>query len=347
MNSQWLDSILKALPTLRVAVVGDFFLDEYLIIDSLRDELSRETGLTAYQVVERRALPGAAGTVVNNLQALGCGTVLAAGLIGDDGRGLELERGLQAAGADTEYLLRSAERVTPTYTKPMRDENGTRTELNRLDIKNITPTPPAWEAKIIAALGYLQNHVDAIIIADQVEEEGCGVITRAVREHLAVSAAEQGAVPVFVDSRSHMGEFRNVILKPNEAEARWAVGSAPGDAMSIREVGRRLQEQTRRPVFLTRGEQGQLVFSREAVWQVAGFPAEGPVDIVGAGDSTMAGIVTARCAGLSLPESALFGNLVASVTVTKLGTTGTASPRELHERLNQFAGQELIWRDDG
>ncbi len=346
MNSQWLDSILKAVPTLRVAVVGDFFLDEYLMIDSSRDELSRETGLTAYQVVERRALPGAAGTVVNNLQALGCGSVMAVGLIGDDGRGLELSRGLEMAGTDTEYLLKSPERATPTYTKPMRDEGGTQRELNRLDIKNWSPTPQGLEARIIEILNYLQNHVDAIIIADQVEEEGCGVITRSVRDHLADSVKEYGTAPVFVDSRSHMGEYRHVILKPNEAEARWAVGSTPGDTVSIREIGRRLQRQTHRPVFLTRGEKGQLVFSRDAVWEVDCLPAAGPVDIVGAGDSTMAGIVTAHCAGLPLPECALFGNLVASVTVTKLGTTGTASPAELQERMVQYAGQKLIRRDD-
>ncbi|MGL4553860.1 MAG: PfkB family carbohydrate kinase, partial [Gemmataceae bacterium] len=55
----------------------------------------------------------------------------------------------------------------------------------------------------------------------------------------------------------------------------------------------------------------------------------GPVDPVGAGDSTTAGILCALAAGLCLTDAAAFGCLVASVTVRKIGTTGTASPDEL------------------
>ena len=40
--------------------------------------------------------------------------------------------------------------------------------------------------------------------------------------------------------------------------------------------------------------------------------------------------------GGNLTEAALVGNLVASVTVTKIGTTGTASPAELVERLSSL-----------
>ena len=65
MNRDRLDALLDRLPAVRVLVVGDFFLDKYLIIDHQLAEVSLETGLEAHQVVEMRTSPGAAGTVAN------------------------------------------------------------------------------------------------------------------------------------------------------------------------------------------------------------------------------------------------------------------------------------------
>src|SRR6266446_10012404 len=94
LDTSLLERILTTLPRLRIGVLGDLFLDRYLDIDALLTEASLETGLDAYQVVGIRASAGAAGTVVNNLAALGVGTILPISVIGDDGEGLELRRAL-------------------------------------------------------------------------------------------------------------------------------------------------------------------------------------------------------------------------------------------------------------
>src|SRR5262245_29572298 len=70
-----LDHILDRLLHLTIGVLGDLFCDRYLDIDTSLTEPSIETGLDAYQVVQVRAVPGAAGTVVNNLAALGVGRI--------------------------------------------------------------------------------------------------------------------------------------------------------------------------------------------------------------------------------------------------------------------------------
>src|ERR671931_496558 len=93
-----LEQILGQIPRLTVAVVGDLFLDRYLDIDAGLTEPSLETGLDAYQVVRVRPCPGAAGTVINNLAALGVGQVLPVAVIGDDGEGYELRRALAGLG---------------------------------------------------------------------------------------------------------------------------------------------------------------------------------------------------------------------------------------------------------
>ena len=143
MTPERLRAITSRYPALRVAVVGDFCLDRYLEIDPLRREISIETGLPVHNVVRVRAQPGGAGTIVNNLAALGVGRIVPVSFCGDDGEGYELRRELAALpGVELDHFVTTPERRTFTYCKPILIETGREpVELNRLDSKNWTPTP--------------------------------------------------------------------------------------------------------------------------------------------------------------------------------------------------------------
>src|SRR4051794_19000307 len=137
MNAGRFSAITGRYPRLRVGVVGDFFLDRYLQIDPAKEETSIETGLPVYNVVGVVSLPGAAGTILNNLVALGIGEVHAVGYCGDDGEGYERRRALAARpGVPLEHFLPAPTRQPPVYCKPMVLESGRPPrELNRLDTK--------------------------------------------------------------------------------------------------------------------------------------------------------------------------------------------------------------------
>src|SRR4051794_41802071 len=94
LTTDFIERVLATIPGKTVGLLGDLFLDRYLDIDPARDEPSVETGLTAYQVVGVRAYPGALGTVLNNLAALGVGRIVPLAAIGDDGEGYELRQAL-------------------------------------------------------------------------------------------------------------------------------------------------------------------------------------------------------------------------------------------------------------
>src|SRR5262245_53872472 len=138
LTTDLIEHILSAIPQRTIGVLGDLFLDRYLDIDTNLDELSVETGKIAYQVTRVRSYPGAAGTVINNLAALGVGRIYPIAFIGDDGEGYELKQALRATrGVELGGVQPYPGRRTPTYTTPM---YGTE-EWNRLDIKNRTTTP--------------------------------------------------------------------------------------------------------------------------------------------------------------------------------------------------------------
>ncbi|MBN1934801.1 MAG: carbohydrate kinase [Anaerolineae bacterium] len=335
MNKTRLKTLLNRFSETHILVLGDFFLDLYLDLDRALSETSLETGLEAYQVAGVRSSPGAAGTVTSNLRALGVG-VTALGVIGDDGMGYELLRGLRQWGVDTKPLLQTADRLTPTYTKPMMKEaDGRIHELNRLDIKNRGLLSTELEERVISQSADWIGQVDGIIVADQVQERNCGVVTDRVRAALAELALAHPGKVIAADSRARIGEFRNLIIKPNEREAVHAIRPdwvGEMDRAAVEACGRELDQRNGRPVFLTIGAEGILVFDDQGMSHVPGIRVSGPIDIVGAGDSAMAGIVSALCAGASPAEAALVGNLVASITIQQIGVTGTATPQQVLAR---------------
>ena len=330
MHSGRLQELLDHFPDVTVLVVGDFFLDKYLDIDPGLSEPSLETGLEAYQVTSVRRYPGAAGNVANNLRALDV-NVIVLGAVGEDGEGDDLRRGLDLIGVESDGLIRAPGRFTPTYLKPMlRQGNRPARELNRFDTKNRTRLPVEIETEVITRLDSLFRRVPGIVIADQVSEPNCGVITDRVRLAISeLSRAHSGAI-VMADSRERIGEFRDVMLKPNTREATRATGFT-----DLAAAGRELRRRTRRPVIVTHGDRGMYLFDLEGEQHIPAIPVAGPIDVVGAGDSAMAGLVAGLCAGGTLAESALVGSLAASLTIQQLGVTGTATRAQILSRFEE------------
>ena len=345
LDESTLTRILEALPKLSIAVVGDLFLDKYLDLDSRLTETSVETGLDAYQVVGVRCYPGAGGTVLNNLRALGVGNLHAVSVIGSDGEGFELLRELRERNVDADGVVVRSDRMTPTYTKPMLSSQATAParELNRIDIKNRVAAKADQDQQVIGRLDALVPRVDAVVIADQVTERNQGVITDAVRAHLALLAERHPRVVFFADSRSHIGLFRNVFAKPNRSELAAAVEPAggsgaleePAPLFEVQAAAQWLSQRTGRGVFATVGPDGILYVDRDTACHVPGVPITGPIDIVGAGDSTTAGIVSALCAGATPAQAARLGCLLASITIQQIGVTGTSSPEQVLARFRE------------
>ncbi|HEX3654566.1 MAG TPA: PfkB family carbohydrate kinase [Pirellulales bacterium] len=335
-----LQELLARYAQLRIALLGDLFLDRYLDLDPELQESSIETGLEAYQVTRIRNSPGALGTVMNNLAALGVGYMLPVAVLGDDGQAYDLVKELKRLPVDDRLLYRDPGRLTPTYTKPMkRDASGVWHELNRLDLRNCAPLSPATEKKVIESTTAAFEACDGLIVVDQVNEENWGVVTAAVREHLAELGHRTPGKLIFVDSRAQVARFRHVTLKPNVGECLTALGrsAAEKDQPGVaRQAARELSELTGCPLFCTLGERGVLVVRPpEEPVEVPSYPVTGPVDTVGAGDSATAGMVSALLAGATPVEAGAIGNLVASITVQQLGTTGTASRAQVISRWHE------------
>lgn len=117
------------------------------------------------------------------------------------------------------------------------------------------------------------------------------------------------------------------IITPNEVEAAILTGikiETPEDAKKAAKV---FFEKGIKNVVITLGKQGVYVATKEQEQYIPSYKVNA-IDTTGAGDAFNGGFITALYEGKDIWEAAHFGNAVAALSVTKLGTTPSMPTRE-------------------
>jgi len=332
-----IENILKVLdqiPDRSITVFGDFCLDKYLYINSTRNERSLETGRIAYQVERKNLFPGVGGTVTNNLRALGA-RVCCVGLVGDDGEGYELLKGLEKIGAETGLMVRSPDLMTGTYIKPMLgSDNEPYSEIDRIDIRNFKKTSNELEDLLLDSLEKALAVTEGVVVTDQFLESDYSVVTGRIRRELAELPRRYSNKVFYADSRGFIRDYRNIIVKCNQFELPGSDKSCEKhDKDAILKGGADLLSVNDCAVVVTSGANGAYIFEGDTVDFIPAFKVEDPIDIVGAGDATNAGVILGKTLGLSLPDSVLLGSCISSITIRQLGVTGTATIEQIKQQL--------------
>lgn len=324
-------------PHLHLGLLGDYCLDRYLEIDPARAETSLETGLPVHNVVRVRSQPGGAGTILNNLVALGVGRIDTIGFYGEDGEGYELRRALgRMPHVRLEHFRPTSARRTFTYCKPLVLHPGRPPEeLSRLDSRNWDPTPRPLEDQLIGSLRVVASSAHAIIALEQVDLADTGAVTRRVRDALAHLASHRPDLLILADSRRGLGDWPDVGFKMNAPELASLLGQASPPSLSeILEQARQLARARQRPVIVTLAERGAVGALPDGQPEhVPAFPVLGPIDVVGAGDAVTANVTAALASGASLREALELAMAAAHVVLHQLGTTGTATIPQLRATL--------------
>ena len=346
MTTARLRELLAGFGEVSVAVVGDFFVDRYFDVDPRIAEVSLETGRTAHQAVRVRTSPGGGANVAHNVATLGVGRVAGVTCLGRDFDGYEMKRLMAGCGVDMSHSVESADRMTPSYNKPMVLKDGRPyREFDRVDVQSRARMPRALEDRLMRAVTRCVAHADGVLIADQIPGNDRGVITARMHGRLRELAARYPSKPFFADSRCRIGRFRGVIVKPNRDEAAAALRrQGRVTAAAVREGALKMSRRTGEAVYVTLGARGCLCVHEGKAVRVPTVRLGGALDIVGAGDSFAAAALTALCAGANYEEAALIGNLAASITVEQIGITGTATSAQVRRRFSEFLGQRVSVR---
>ncbi|MGA7730043.1 MAG: bifunctional ADP-heptose synthase [Chloroflexia bacterium] len=325
-----LESVIERFGGVRVLVVGDLILDKYTVGKPTR--LSREAPIPVLEFLSEYTVPGGGTSPACTVASLG-GRAHLAGVIGDDGEGLELRRELEQYGVNTEGIVvdgsrltvakrRIVARVTPTMLQ----------QVARVDQIDRRPISGAVERALIASIEKLLPGCDAILLSNYKS----GTLTPGVVASAGRLAAQLGKLST-VDSQGDLQNFRGFgIVKCNQPEAEEALRRPLRSEEDFRRgLGELLDSLEARSVIVTRSADGMSVMSREGGYcHIPVTNTSEVFDVTGAGDTVIALVTLAVAAGADLFEAARLANYGAGVVVRKWGNA-VLKPDELRAALRE------------
>ncbi len=312
---QEIGDALGGFSKLRVLVLGDLFLDEYL--EGEMFEISREGPIPVVKLASRERTAGAAGNLACSLRNLGA-QVSIVSVVGEDPAGDELTTQLEEKNIGTDSIIRLPSEPTLTYTKiRARVSNAPSREILRLDVLPDEPIDSAIEDRVLSALEEKAGEVDAIIVLDQVHH----LVTRRILDELPGLAAAHN---LFLQgsSRERLEEFHDFnLVIPNEQEARGALGNPEQDIRPGELAGKLKQLGSHREVLLTLGPDGMAALGEDRD-ETTLLPSRAGevVDVTGAGDAVSSAVLLGKLAGWDLHSAAAVASHCAAIAISRAGT---------------------------
>jgi D-beta-D-heptose 7-phosphate kinase/D-beta-D-heptose 1-phosphate adenosyltransferase len=321
LDRRRLEKILDAFTRVRLLVVGDVILDEYLWGDVER--VSPEAPVPVVHVHRESMVLGGAGNVVRNVVALGGGCAFCS-VVGEDAAARRVVDALEKLGVDASGLVVEPGRPTTRKTRVIARSQ----QVVRFDRETQTAIPAAATRRLVAAIETALPGVSGVVLEDYGKGSlAPGVIGAAMRRFRAAG------VPVAVDPKTSLAPYRGAaLMKPNLREAEALSGISIRNDADLAKAAARLRRRIGGgTLVVTRGGDGMTLFEGESTLHVRTVSRE-VFDVQGAGDTTIAALWLAVRAGASLLDAAVIANAAASVVLGKVGTA-TASPEEVRALL--------------
>jgi D-beta-D-heptose 7-phosphate kinase/D-beta-D-heptose 1-phosphate adenosyltransferase len=312
-------ALLTAMSGRRVLVLGDVMLDEFIWGKVVR--ISPEAPVPVVEVTDQSFHLGGAGNVAANIRSLG-GEAVLVGVVGADAAGERVKAALAAAGIEAGLTVADSGRPTTVKTRIIAHHQ----QVVRADREQADDIPDALEQALLKRVQRVLPSCHALILSDYQK----GVVTPRLMKAIS-PLARRRRIPLLVDPKvPHFPLYRSVaVITPNQAEAEQATGIRIRSAADLTAAGKRIVTMLGcRAALITRGEHGMTLFERSRRPLHIPTAARDVFDVTGAGDSVIATLGLALCAGATLPEAATLANYAAGVVVGKLGTAA-ASPDEL------------------
>jgi len=306
--------LVRQFAELKVVVIGDLIVDEYIDCDPLG--MSREDPTLVVMPIKSEQYVGGAGIVAAHARGVGA-QVSYFCVAGDDPTARFAAEKLGSYGVECKLAL---DTTRPTTTKQrFRAGDKTLLRVSRLRQHDINDN--------IAEVLY-QQMVPALEQADLLifSDFNYGCLPQSLVERLTELCAARN-IPMVADSQasSQIGDvsrFRNMmLLTPTEHEARLAVRDFQSGLVTL--ANSLIAKADAKHVIITLGAEGVLIHCPDhpgglITDQIPAFNLA-PRDVSGAGDSLFTCTAMALTVGADIWKSAYLGSLAAACQVGRIG----------------------------
>jgi rfaE bifunctional protein kinase chain/domain len=325
VTAKSLIDVMQKFKGLKVVVVGDVIVDEYISCDPLG--MSEEDPTIVVTPISSRTFIGGAAIVAAHASSLGA-NVKFFSVVGDDASAKFCRDELSKFGVD-HHLLVDDSRPT-TLKQRFRSRSKTLLRVSHLAQRLIDES---FQNELVAKLAEACFDADLLIFSDF----NYGTLPQVVVDQItAIATKNKTKIVADSQSSSQIGDisrFKNVdLLTPTEREARLALRNTEDGLVVIAELV--CVAANAGAAIVKLGEQGVLLHARKGkTFETDQIPAlnSAPQDVAGAGDCMLVASSLALTVGANMWEAGLLGSLAAAIQVGRVGNTPITQDEILHE----------------
>jgi rfaE bifunctional protein kinase chain/domain len=308
-----LKSTLAKMAGLRVLVIGDLIIDEYITCDAVG--MSQEDPTIVVTPIVTKTFVGGAGGVAAHARGLGA-EVSYCTIVGEDEDADFARDFLEQQGVHCESFV-DASRPT-TRKQRFRALNKTLLRVNNL---RQHPASLELQRRMFASIRTALDNCDLVLFS--CFNYGClpQDLVDAIADEARASGVMMAADSQASSQRGDVSRFKGMtLLTPTEREARLALNDFES---GLADISQRLIEKARAEhLVVTLGAEGLLITATEDGGHVTDrLPAFNilPKDVAGAGDSFFMSSAMALRVGADIWQSAYLGALAAALQVSRVG----------------------------
>ena len=315
---------------IKIAVVGDTILDEYL--DGRVDRISPEAPVPVHLVESRTYTPGGAANAAMNIKLSG-GEAQLFSIAGEDEACDMLFDFFKKEDMQTDGILKASDRPTIRKTRITTKAQ----QLVRIDWERVRPLPEGLQRELFAKLERCE--FDAILISDY----GKGVLPDSLIKEI-IALGHKRDVPIVVDPKgtNFSKYYGATLVKPNHKEACEALGLDASVERDGETLARLLNEKFKfKNSLVTLGPRGMVLVSGEQKAITKKSVAREVFDVSGAGDCVAALVTLCLASGVDNSRTLEIANAGAGLVVGKWGTQ-PVKKEELAQSLLKQNHENLI-----
>ena len=325
VTAKSLIDVMQKFKGLKVVVVGDVIVDEYISCDPLG--MSEEDPTIVVTPISSRTFIGGAAIVAAHAASLGA-KVKFFSVVGDDASAKFCRDELSKFGVEHDLMVDDSR---PTTLKQrFRSRSKTLLRVSHLAQRLIDES---FQNELAIKLAKACSDADLLIFSDF----NYGTLPQAVVDQItAIAAKNKTKIVADSQSSSQIGDisrFKNVdLLTPTEREARLALRNTEDGLVVIAELV--CVAANAGAAIVKLGEQGVLLHARKGkTFETDQIPAlnSAPQDVAGAGDCMLVASSLALTVGANMWEAGLLGSLAAAIQVGRVGNTPITQDEILHE----------------
>ena len=278
------------------------------------ERISPEAPVPVVRLNKTTIIAGGAANVAANVAGLGAQPFLV-GAVGDDEEAGLFPNLLSQSGISSEFLLKIKNRPTTVKTRIIAHSQ----QVARIDQESSSQILAETEEKNWRKIKKLVLKTDIVILSDYAK----GFLSNKLIERLITSAKSENKLVLVDPKGKNFSKYKYAdIITPNQRETAEACGMERIDSTSIEKYGKKLVSELKlKALLVTRGEDGMMLLESKTKTLYLNASAREVYDVTGAGDTVIATLAVALCAGMNLAGAAELANVAAGLVVEQVGTT--------------------------